>query len=524
MTHPQEIALPPAHVVEIEALITGALCEHLSTLGLGLSNEHLEFLCAPWTHFFTHTALHRWELHAVSHSDWAPAGADVRSADRAIPGDTVAFMEFSRTPAYPDYLDSTLSGHDGVFTGRTEVEVVEEKLPAYVRTVTFISSLPRRFRYLLQLFSLGRIRDLDNKPIRLAIATNWSAREAVACRVRAALLPSFPHLASWLSARVPELFPKSLLEQLPISFQQKLQLPARRVLFSAIAWQIIDDWKIYALAQKLRHQAVWVGSPHAVGHGTLAAFWPREFEISHVDTYWSWGWSSADAKVVPFYCPYFAGLPRSAPALTHRTDGLLISAAARPQHLLEYPYMPDRFERYLCTQLTLADAAQKLTQGPVSIRTRPRDLGWDVQQMVRSLNNPKVVLEFQTGKFFDRLERSWLHICDNCSTTIVESLWANHPTLILITEDYFQITPAARREFELLASVGIFHDKAESLLKQLADLEDTLESWWRAPATQQAIGEFLFRQGRGGSGLTSWKRALLSPAEASIVTGEISSE
>lgn len=512
----QDLILPPAPVVELEVSIRAAICQHLATLGLDLPTRQLEFLCAPWAHFFTHSAMHRLELGGgASPQPRAAQTGPLPHAVRAVPGDTLAFMEFFRTPPYRKYLDATLAGQDGEFTGRTAVYVFAEHLPARARTVTFISCLPRKFRYLLQLFSLGRIRDLENKPASLDVAADWAARQALADRVYEALLPRFPQAAAWLSARVQELFPKSLLENLPASFSQKLALPARQTLFSADGWQIIDDWKIYALAQKVRHQAHWIGSPNAVGHGSLAVFWQREFEIGHLDTYLTWGWSrpsGTHAKVVPFYCPNFAGQRGSAPARTDPAHGVLISSAARPQHLLEYPYTPDRFERYLGTQLNLADAVQKMTRGPVSIRTRPRDLGWDLRQMVQSLGNPGVTLEFQQGKFTERLRRSWLHICDNCSTTIVESLWANHPTLILISEDYFQIAPGAREEFALLASVGIFHQDKESLLNQVSRLNDRLDSWWRAPATQSAVMAFLSRQGRGGGGLRSWKRALLANA------------
>ena len=511
----REIVLAPAHIVELEALIRAAICQHLATLGLGLSHQHLEFLCAPWVHFFTHSAMHRWELHhsAISAPRGAPTTALELTAARSAPGDTLAFMEFFRTPSYREYLDTTLAGGKGEFSGRAEVDVLAEGFSTHVRTVMFTSCLPRRFRYLLQMLSLGRIRDLDNKPARLAVSADWATRNTLAERVYGALVPRFPSVAAWLSARAFELFPKSLLEQLPTSFRHKLELRPRRTLFSADGWQIIDDWKIYALAQKIRHQAVWVGSPNAIGHGSLAVFWQREFEISHLDTYLTWGWSrdvGSHAKLLAFYCPSSAGLSDAAPARTERSDGVLISSAARPQHLLEYPYTPDRFERYLNTQLGLAGAVQKLTLGPVSIRTRPRDLGWDLREMVQALGNPAINLEFQQGKFSDRLKASWLHICDNCSTTIVESLRANHPTLVLISDDYFQIAPDARAEYEQLASAGIFHADAQSLLSHLSRVEGNLEGWWSAPATQKAAKDFLHRQGRGGGRLVAWKRALLS--------------
>lgn len=517
----QAIRRPPAHVVRVESVLLEAVRGHLLSHHPGLTARHADFLCAPWVHFFTHSALHRLEgFGTPAPQATQPSPAEAPSEQPAVPGDTLAFMEFFRTAAYRAYLDQTLAGKTASIDCRTGIHVLNERLPAYARTIAFMSCLPRGFRYLLQLASLGRIRFLENKPGSLELPADWNKRAELARRVREALAADLPQAAGWLSARVQQLFPKSLLEHLAANLRQKQTLPKRRTLFSADGWQILDDWKIYALAQKAMHQAHWIGAPNAISHGSLAVFWQREFELGHLDSYFTWGWTApmtGGRKLIPFYSPHFAGRTQASAVNTASNSGILISAAARPQHLLEYPYTPERFEHYLATQLKLATAAHELTQQPVTIRTRPRDLGWDVQAMVQALGQPQISLEFQQGKFSERLAQCRLHICDNCSTTIAESLWANHPTLILISEDYFQIRPEAAGDYDALAAAGVFHTSKESLLHQLARLETDLDSWWQASTTQAAIRRFLEGQGRTGSGLKHWKTALL-PGKQSTQT------
>lgn len=475
----------------------------------GLQPRHVDFLCAPWVHFFTHSALHRLQTHGSQTQQKAVQEPNASAMQRA-PGDTLAFMEFFRTPAYCSYLDQTLDGMPPLPSSRTAIHLLDEQLSVRAHTVAFMSCLSRNFRYLLQFTSLGRIRFLDNKPRGLELAPDLKARVALASQVRETLDRTGLATGEWLSARVAELFPRSLLEYLEANLRDKQARPPRRTLFSADGWQIIDDWKIYALAQKITHGTHWIGAPNAISHGSLAVFWQREFEITHMDRYLTWGWSRTGADhVLPFYSPHFAGQRQARPTRAPAGDGILITSAARPQHLLEFPYTPERFERYLRTQLSLADQAQRLTDRPVTIRTRPRDLGWDLKSMVQRLNNPQVTIEFQAGKFTERLRQSRLHICDNCSTTIAESLWANHPTLVLISEDYFQIRPEAAGDYGALAAAGIFHTSQESLLRQLARLETDLDPWWQASTTQAAIRRFLEGQGRTGSGLRHWKQALL---------------
>jgi putative transferase (TIGR04331 family) len=322
------------------------------------------------------------------------------------------------------------------------------------------------------------------------------------------------NLSLWLAARAIELFPKSLLENLEINLSKKSQLPGNKNLFSADGWHIIDDWKIYALAQKLTHKTHWIGAPNAVSHGSLAQFWQRNFEFTHIDTYLTWGWQLqyiGANKLVPFYAPHHAGKKQRFFSSRIKSKGILISSAARPKHLLEYPYYPDRFQIYLKNQLKLAQELNEVFHERITIRTRPKDLGWNVKELVNDLKNSDIRIEFQSGRFSDRLLLCRLHICDNCSTTIIESFWANHPTLILITVDYFQLHPEAIDDYVLLAEAGIFHSSLESLIRHCESIREAPETWWMLPQTQEAVQNFLSKQGRLGGGLRVWTHALISP-------------
>ena len=511
----QKIICAPEHVTQTESLIREAIQLFQIQRHPELSAKQIDFLCHPWVHFFTHSALHRLEVQCessiINSSDNILANLE---SDFPVPGDTLSFMEFSRTPAYRIYLDESLAGHKTRPTTRTSMHILHQNMPKQVSTVAFMSCLPRRIRYLLPIFSLGKIRFLENKTDELEIPIDPLLRIKFGKFIEKILAKEGLQKASWLAARVIELFPRSLLENLHDNLLNKKKDFPRKILYSANGWQLIDDWKIYAISQKLIHKAHWIGTPHAMSHGSLAIYWQRDFEIFHMDTYLTWGWShnkSKNRNTVPFYSPYFAGQKRYKPRNLFSDNSILISAAARPQHLLEYPYTPERFENYLKTQLRLAAEVNKITRISTVIRTRPNDLGWNMEAMISSLKNTEITLEFQKGKFTDRLKKSRLHICDNCSTTIIDSLWENHPTLVMITDEYFQISPFSHEEYHELISAGIFHTTAESLLNQLKIIEHKIEFWWNGKDTQKAINLFLNRQARHGSGLLTWHKALSRP-------------
>jgi hypothetical protein len=509
----QEFAKTPDFVKEVESLVLYATCNYLCRHEPRLSLHQIEFLSSPWVHFFTHSILSYLEIHG---SPMATGLTETPSKsltiERSAPGDTFSFYDFSRSPAYREYLDLTFSGKEANFIGRSEIHTFPDEFPSSVTTVAFSSCLPRKFRYLLRLLSLGKVRHLRVTPCALPVAADWCLRQGLSEQIQSALVNRIPQSAQWIGARAKELFPKSLLENLSVSLSSKWTLPSRKFLFSADGWQIIDDWKIYSLAQKIRSEAKWIGAPNALGHGCLAVFWQREFEIRHLDTYLTWGWTREGktlANVVPFYAPHFAGQRQAKPSRTDRREGILVSSADRPRHLMEYPYTTAKFEKYLDIQLDMAVQVQGLTNASVTIRSRSRDPGWDLDSWVRSAKNSKITLECQNGNFLARLEKSWIHICDNFSTTIAESLWANHPTLIVITSEYFRLAPNATNEFGGLADAGVFHTSPESLLSHLGKIQDDVASWWASHKVQEAVRGFLRAQCRDGSTVAIWRSALL---------------
>ena len=499
-----------SEIEKIEALVLKATISYLRDLNPNISETSLDFLCAPWVHFFTHSAIHKYESFISSNQTAIPVRNDFTHNNNShIPGDTLAFMEYSRTMEYSQYLERSLLGVHETIKCRSNTWVLVDKFPKTTETIAYMSCLPRYARYMITLASFGRVRFWENKPISIVVSTNWEWRYYLAKIIRSNLEHEFLYLSQWLAQRMLELFPKSLLEYLPSNLKNKNSSHPRKILFSANGWGIIDDWKVYAVIQRGDSKAKLIGSPHSVNYGWLLNFWQRDFEIHHLDRYLTWGWKmQSPSNLIPFSAPQFLGASCKLNLIKPLRSGVLISTAARPMHLLEYPYTPAKFKIYLNTQMQLANQVQRLTNDKVAIRTRPHDLGWNLTEMVRSIKNNHVAIEYQAGKFKNRLLKSRLHICDNCSTTIIESFIFNHPTLILLVPDYFEISTHAQIETQRLIDAGILHNTIDSLLEKLKNVNSQIDDWWNEKGTQNAISTFLDCQGRSDATFADWIREL----------------
>ncbi len=469
---------------------------HLESLPL--SEKSLRLLISPWCHYFAHSSFAKFHNHSNYQSS-----TDLRNA----PGDTLAFMEYFRTTNYSDYLDKSL---ENVFQERFFREETESlRIPKnyYSKTQIYQPGFSKNFSLKLCLFSIFRIQRIKDRRVHVFFNVDASLRTKVHERLSKELIAN--EFSTWFSDRAIELFPKSLLEGLPFLLLQLEKHPKKDCLFSSDSWHILDGWRIYAASQRDKG-AKLLGSPHAINHGCSTHFWLRDFELDNLDAYYTWGWNQkSKISVTPFFTPKFSGKKR--PTKINVTGkNILISSAARPTHLLEQPYAPGHFEKYLNEQIHLACQLEKHSQQKVFIRTRPKDLGWDLQHRVSLLNNPNIAIEFQTGKFIDRLNGSALHICDNTSTTIIESLWLNHPTLILITGSYFDIRNESMDEFNFLKEAGVLHNDIESLICQFNLIKKDINLWWSTDLVQESVVKFLRIQGKPNGQIKDWKKVLLN--------------
>lgn len=490
---------------DVETRLLTAMTRHIA-LPFIRDDADKQIYFSPWTHYFAHLATARW-LHGE------PQPRANFSDTIAPPGDTLAFREASRGHNYVSYLDATLqetfAEPEAPLFRCDRQRLKKLETPVARDSLLYSMRFPRSVGYALPWLCLGKIAYLKDRRETFDVPVDIPRRRQLYEALREAFAG---HLwGNWLAARAVESLPRSLLEGAEQRAQQ-FRPPFPRFLWCANAFDIIDDWRLYSLMARA-HGARLIGSPHAVNHGLAEHFWPRDFELAAFDAYLSWGWQpNGVSHVQPFYCPIFVGQSRPRPPREAVDAEVLISAAARPKHLLEFPYLPERFEGYLHEQRELACKIAMRLHRPVVVRTRPSDLGWDVQGWFRDAAPLGVSVEFQQGRFLNRLRRCRLHVCDNTSTACIESMWANHPTVIMITGNYFQLWDEAAAECAQLEAVGVLHRDINSAMAHVANIDAAPHLWWCSTPVQRAVDQFLDRQGRSGpESLKAWRRLLMNP-------------
>ncbi len=140
------------------------------------------------------------------------------------------------------------------------------------------------------------------------------------------------------------------------------------------------------------------------------------------------------------------------------------------------------------------------------------DYGWKVKERWTE-RFPRVKIEEQISPLHLSARKSRIFISTYNATTYNESLAANIPSVIFWDPRYWECAEYAKKDFEELKSVGIFHDSPESAASHVNLIWDNVADWWYSPSVQEARNCFCRKYARRDSGLE--KRLATALKEAS---------
>ena len=133
------------------------------------------------------------------------------------------------------------------------------------------------------------------------------------------------------------------------------------------------------------------------------------------------------------------------------------------------------------------------------------DYGWGVRErLIDSIPG----LHFYSGSatMYQQLCQSRLSIGTYNSTTNLETISINFPTIAFWNFDHWKLRESVVPYFESLLEVGVFHDNPESAAKKINQVYHDPLSWWNSFDVQKAVKNFCKQFARtNDSWLLEWK-------------------
>ena len=227
---------------------------------------------------------------------------------------------------------------------------------------------------------------------------------------------------------------------------------------------------------------------HGGNYGMSRFSFLEKHQIDIADKWLSWGWSD---KTIPKIIP-FGNLKSFGRRVRYDPDGkALMVEMSLPRysyHLYALPLSKQLLEYQDDQQKFLKTLPYEL-RCQVLIRLSSQDYGWDQKYRWRD-KVPEAQIDLGSQDIRKLVRKSRLYISTYNSTTYLESLSWNVPTIIFWNSKHWELKEEAKPYFELLKSVGIFHDTPESAAQQMINVWQNVNSWWSQSHVQKARKKF----------------------------------
>ena len=94
------------------------------------------------------------------------------------------------------------------------------------------------------------------------------------------------------------------------------------------------------------------------------------------------------------------------------------------------------------------------------------------------------------------LKNCRLYVCDYLSTSFIEALSVNKPTILFWDSQVNELRPAAKKYYDKLREVGILYDTSEGAAAIINNIYDDVKRWWNETNSQEARWDFCIRFAR----------------------------
>lgn len=241
-------------------------------------------------------------------------------------------------------------------------------------------------------------------------------------------------------------------------------------------------------ADKVTKGAKLFISQHGGGYGIGKWFSNEHHEISSSDRFFSWGWGDDSGKILP------AGFLKRNPfkkrdRFDQQYSLLVLLSTPLYSYKLYSEVIAPQWLTYFEDQCAFIEALPTLVRRNLLVKAYEPDFGWCTAARCKD-KFPDINI-ISGEKLSDISEKCRIVISTYNSTSFLETLSNNIPTIVFWDPHYWELRESAIPFFQELKQVGIFHESPIQAAIQLIKVWDNVEDWWLKPDVQTAVHKFV---------------------------------
>ena len=308
-------------------------------------------------------------------------------------------------------------------------------------------------------------------------------------------------IETFIISMAPLQIPQSYIEKfdsLLMKAKSKNLPQSPKVIFTSNAHFFNDQFKFWSAIHKEKG-AKLILAQHGGGIGSMQVLLTEYLEKSIADKYITWGWSDKKfSNTVQLPALKLLNSKKYLPkkGLLHVMDDnsrYARGVSSTPISSLHIDYLEDQYHfSNLINHQLIRDYV---------VRKYPNNYNWEYKEKW----NQNV--KFDSNKFFLKsiYEHKLIVISSN-STTFLQVLASNIPTVVYLTSKYNELRDTSKNDFESLKKVGILFDSGELAANHINSKWSDISGWWQSQELQSVRIEFCKKYARtSNDSLLKWK-------------------
>lgn len=248
-----------------------------------------------------------------------------------------------------------------------------------------------------------------------------------------------------------------------------------KVIFTSDSYSSDDAFKAWTAEKILAGSKLIIGQ-HGGSYGMAKWSFSERHQITIAHKFISWGWNYKLYNNIN----ELGIIKTIGQKIRHNPNGtglLILMASPRySYHMMSMPVATQLLD-YFDDQFMFYSLLPKKIKRQMLVRPYLHDYGWD-QQGRWVDHSPKVVFDNPKYSIISSIKKSRIFISTYNATSYLESLSLNIPTVIFWDTHYWEIRDDVKEDFNLLASVGIFHLTPLTAANHVSEIWNNVDKWW----------------------------------------------
>ena len=262
-----------------------------------------------------------------------------------------------------------------------------------------------------------------------------------------------------------------------------------KLILTSSSYWFNDFFKIWCANQKVENGSKYVIVQHGGKFGTEKLISNLDTQLNLADTFVSWGWKNGKKNVYPFNSLKFSKLKK-------------IIYIKRKKIIFCQNIYPNYFSNIDGNPFSLNEKINKIKIANLLFENLNKNLRKNyIIRYLKSLEkscyyfnmfiNKKILKDNGKKKFSTIINNARIFIHDKDSTTFLETLSYNIPTLLILKKGYLnRLTDTAKKHYKILEKNKIIFTNINSASNFLNQNYDEIDKWWEKKQTQDARSNF----------------------------------